>query len=155
MGIARVVNEKGEYLWNKSLDFNTSDTITLSPDYENEFGSLYFEVSLKYDNQKAWVEKKIPFSVIFSYGVKNEDIGICNHYSTRYETKPEDFDKEVKINTLAGFGINREEFQWDRYEKPAGTYALTQQQRLLFDTLNENGLQPFSTVFFATWAYGR
>lgn len=155
LGIARVVNEKGEYLWNKSLDFNTSDTITLSPDYENEFGSLYFEVSLKYDNQKAWVEKKIPFSVIFSNGVKNEDMGICNHYSTRYETKPEDFDKEVKINTLAGFGINREEFQWDRYEKPAGTYALTQQQRLLFDTLNENGLQPFSTVFFATWAYGR
>ena len=160
-GIATVIDEDGNYVWSKDISFGEilsesyTNTITINPQFEWKYGKYYLEITLNADEKTVSAYKKFPFSVIFSNGVKNESMGICNHYTNRYETEAENFDEEIKINVLAGFGINREEFQWDRYEKPAGSYALTENQRILFDTLKENGLRPLSTVYIATWAYGR
>ena len=70
-GIARVVNEDGEYLWKTSLKFNTTDSLNIKPQGEFKFGKLYLDISLKLDSEYACIEKRVPFSLIFSNGIKN------------------------------------------------------------------------------------
>lgn len=154
-GIARVINEKGEYLWTSKVNFNGTDKVSVNPEFETEFGRLYLEIFIRKSNQKSGIEKRIPFSVIFSNGVINNRMGLSNHYTTKYETQVAEFDKEIKINLLAGFGINREEFQWDQYEKTKDNYVLTEKQRTLFETLKNNDIRPFSILYNASWTHGR
>ncbi|MEE1049177.1 MAG: hypothetical protein U0M60_17365 [Clostridia bacterium] len=156
-GKASVTSEDGKELWN-SGEISISEATKIKPrwkDIENQYGRFYIEVKVKPEKSETYASKKKPFSVVFSNGTINQRMGQSTHYTTRYNALIDDYDNEIGLNVRGGFGINREEFQWDQYEKTAGTYSLTDKQRALLESLSKNRIKPMLILYNASWAYGR
>lgn len=156
-GEATVSDEDGKVIWSGKLDFSDKSA-QIKPrweDGENQYGIFNLDLKVKSVGEDDYIRRRVPFSVIFSNGVINPKMGVSSHYVSGYETAYEDFDKEISLNVLAGFGINREEFEWNKYELSPGEYSLTNRQKKLFDTLKTNGLTPMPILYNGSWVYGR
>lgn len=156
-GEATVYGENKVVLYRESFEAS-DEPFQIKPrwsDSENQYGDFILEVKVKPDGGDEYINKIVLFSTIFSNGVKNPNMGLCSHYVSGYQTPLEDFNKEIGLTALAGFGMNREELEWNKYELSQGEYALTNRQSELFNSLKANGVKPMSILYNGTWIYGR
>lgn len=162
-GTATVMNESNEVLWNEDIVLESvkanafSEETVINPGWEGEtFGTFKLLVSLKpEDDAGAPIEREIPFGVVSSLGIKNSKVGLSSHYVSGYGTENGEFAKEISVNALGGFGINREGLEWNKYELTPGNYELTSRQSEYFAALEENNITPMVILYNGCWIYGR
>lgn len=145
-----LINDKLEQI---QLSANEIRKFVVAPQLKS-YGCFNLNIKLKPNDCDTSVKSTLPFSRMFSNGVQNPRMGVSTHYMDQYRTEIENLSSEIGLNMKAGFGVIRDDIQWNVYESTQGIYKLSDKQKMMFEQLEVNNLIPYPVLGNGTWSYG-